>query len=151
MIRKSKRLDTVLRVRKIHEDLAGQYLALANKGVVLAIKEKDNRVAHYNSLSFNHPEQSQEEFLRERQTLQIAADSIGYSQKALLQAQAVQEQRRTYYVQARKNVKIIEKLKERRVEDEQRVQELELVKTIDDISSTRWIGARDNSYSEELQ
>ncbi len=152
-MKKSRRLDTVLRVRKIHEDLAGQALALANMSLALANSEKNKRVEHYNSLTVDGGIKSQEEFLREQQTLKIAAESIGYSVHMITQAQLVVNQKRDYYVQARKSVKVIEKLKDRRIIEEAKADDLELGKTYDDMSGTRWISqqaslAEESSFAE---
>ncbi|HUY85750.1 MAG TPA: flagellar FliJ family protein [Acidimicrobiales bacterium] len=137
---KASRLGSVMRVRKIQEDLARQALAIANRNLISAEGERNRRSDHYNSISVPVGMRTREQFLREEQTMRLAAGSVGFATKLVSEATGLAASRRESYIIARRNLKIIEKLQDRKRAEQSLAEDRAEVKAIDDIVTTRWAG-----------
>lgn len=138
---KAFRLATVLRVRRLQEDLARQGLAVANRFLVAAEVDRNRRVEHYRSLSTpSNGLRMFEEFLREQQAMMLAADSVGYGENKLAEAKIHAARWREQYLVARKRVKVLEKLEHRRRLEENYEEARRETKLVDDVVTTRWAG-----------
>jgi flagellar export protein FliJ len=134
----TSRLGTVLRVRKLQEDIARQGLAFANRVLADLEKDRDRRVAHYRSIRPQpHAMRGFYEFLSEQQELLLAAESIGFGEKRVADARLHVEQWREQYLSARQKVRIIEKLQARRRFEEMREELHRETKLVDDAVNTR--------------
>ena len=108
------RLEPVLRVRTMQEDLARAALAQANHRVVSAEAVVAARLSHYSSMALANGVRSQSEFMRTRFSHEMAARSVREAEAARRQAEEEAAARREAWTEAAKEVQVLERLDERR-------------------------------------
>ena len=134
------RLATVLRVRRLQEDMARQGLAFANMTLAAAIQDRDHRVEHYRSLGSTTGLQSFHEFLQEEQTKLFGAESVSFGEARVGEAQTHATEWRQQYLSARKKVRSLERLEARRRREAEVIEDRRVTRAVDDLITTRWAG-----------
>jgi flagellar FliJ protein len=137
------RLATVLRVRRVQEDLATQRLADANRGVQKADAHRGRRVEAYRTLAPAPAGMSADDVRFDRLIRLSAATSIAEATRALADAQGVVEVRRQEWTEAAQEVDALERLDERHHELHDHEVRRDEDKTVDDTTSARHRRAED--------
>ena len=133
------RLQSVLRVRRIQEDLARARLLNANAGAREAERVVDARVARYHDLDRPAGTQHEPEFARTWFTLDAAAGAVDVAREQQIQAVARVTERRTEWSEASMRVAALERLEERqRAEHAIEVQRDE-DRVVDDLVVSRYV------------
>jgi flagellar export protein FliJ len=137
------RLETVMRVRRIGEQSARQNLALAVRDRHLAQEQLTEASEWCQTLPSPLGAFSIDTFLVERERVDRAVSAIGTAKARVQETTAVVEERTGIWQQARAQLRALERLDERRREEfaleESRVE----AKSLDELSSVRWL--RNNS------
>jgi flagellar export protein FliJ len=108
------RLEQVLRVRRIQEDMARGALMLANREARAAADQVNARIAEYAAASRPSGAQTYEAFNRMQARLDNAAGAITMARAVYQQALEVVEGRRAEWAAAQQRVAALERLEERR-------------------------------------
>jgi flagellar protein FliJ len=111
------RLEQVLRVRRVQEDMARGALLLANRGAQRAAASVNERIAEYAAASRPNGAQTYEAFNRMQFDLDNAAGAITVARAEYRHALAVVDQHRADWAAARQRVAALERLEERRREE----------------------------------
>ena len=139
------RLKSVLRVRRIQEDIAKLRLAESNRALIEASTDRDRRVAHYGELGTPVGECSYDEFVREAQVMKLAAESVGLGNQRVVYATEYTGQRRSEFLSAHQKVEALVRLETRQRAEFRLAENRREVSMVDDIVTTRW--ARDMALS----
>ncbi len=140
MMAKPFRLATVLRVRRLQEDMARQGLAFANMTLAAAAADRDRRVDHFRSLGSTAGLQSFHEFLQEEQTKLFAVESVSFGNTKVNEAELHAAEWRQQYLAARKKVRSLERLEVRKRREQDVIEDRRATRAIDDLVTTRWAG-----------
>jgi flagellar protein FliJ len=108
------RLEHVLRVRRLQEDLARADLMHAHREARAAADRVNSRVADYTNAPRPNGEQPYDEFSRVQFHLDNAAGAITVARAGYRHALAVVDDRRADWAAARQRVAALERLEERR-------------------------------------
>ena len=108
------RLEQVLRVRRLQEDMARAELMHANREARAAADRVNERIAEYNGAPRPGGEQPYDEFNRVQFHLDNAAGAITVARTEYRTALKVVDDRRAEWAQARQRVAALERLEERR-------------------------------------
>ena len=108
------RLEQVLRVRRLQEEMARGALMVANGQARAAADTVNARVAEYTEAARPSGAQSYDAFQRLQSRLDNAAGAITVARVEYRNALAVVDERRAEWAEARRRVAALERLEERR-------------------------------------
>ena len=108
------RLEQVLRVRRLQEDLARAALQLANREARAAADTVNARIEAYSAAARPEGAQSYDTFNQMQTHLDYAAAAITAARAVYAQALGVVDERRAEWAAARQRVAALERLEERR-------------------------------------
>jgi flagellar export protein FliJ len=107
------RLESVLRVRRVQEDLARAHLLNANAAARTAEGVVDTRVSRYHDMSRPHGAQPEPVFARDWFQLDSAAGAVDVARERHIAALAVVAERRADWSEASMRVAALERLEAR--------------------------------------
>jgi len=135
------RLASVLRVRRVQEDLAKADLVAANVRVLDARAVLEERIDHYDSLLEEEDglgAVSLEVALARRQRLNLAAAGVVRAVQSRHAAETRAEEARVRYLDAARAVSVLERLDQRRREEHRVEVDREETRAVDDLVVGRY-------------
>ncbi len=133
------RLATVLRVRRIEEDLAKNALMEAIAGLKRAEAVMDARRRHLESLSLGFGIRAYSAFQYEGDEVNRAVQAVSFAKEEVTANAAIVEEARGAYLLAKQRTSSLEKLETRQSAEYEAAYERQLGAVIDDISASRWV------------
>lgn len=129
------RLEAVLRVRRLEEDLARARLLSASGALADACTRRDDAAARYREIPFELGTCSTEELLRSRRQAELAAATLAAREAAVDAAAREAERAREAWMTAVSRVKVLERLDERRREEHRQLFERDETRFLDDVGA----------------
>lgn len=127
------RLEVLLRIRRAEEELAREALVLANRRLMAALARRDEHADRYRSLTPELGPVSREDFFAERLTAELAAATLRAAQEELSTAGGEVAMAQATWTQARRAVRVLERLDERRRAEHSAEEQRQEAIEIDDI------------------
>ncbi len=135
-------LESVRRVRRIHEDQAKAALLGANRRLGLARRELEARLARYNATARTPSAMTVEEFVAERRLRQYAAETVVEARGQVRLASEAAAMSLSHYTLAARKVQVLDRLDERRRAEHALEASREETREVDDIVVGRYRRSR---------